>query len=633
MIEFQGFKPEAMPKIASSLGYEGDMDGFQSYLDENPDKQETYASYLDAADQMASGGFVQNMAGGGTPAPAVLAQQTIPTQKQLKSTDNVANAMVNMATSPGLPTGSIVVPVGTQVDNSQLINLQSGKVTGKAQVPTAMASINTAEAVDANQIANQVPVEQTLGFTPVIEGEAQTGQITQQDLLDPAQMDAADISQLNLETATGTATQIDPNNMPVRTLDQDEIISGSTVDQQAVEDIFGDQPLKAATVADEMGNLMNQFQGGNTPAWAAGAVRNATAQLAARGLAGSSMAGMAIVQAAMESALPIAQMDAANKQQVAMESAKQRANFLNMEYTQEFEAKVKNAARVSEIANMNFTAEQQVVLENAKMAQTMNLANLSATNAKIMADAATMSALDMENLDNRQQAAVQTAQAFLQMDMTNLSNEQQIEMFNAQTRAQALFSDAAAINAGNQFNASSQNQVDQFFANLKTQNDQFNASATNAQAQFNAGQENVVERFNTEINNQRDQFNAQNRLIIDQNNATWRREIATADTAAVNRANEINAAALLGISQSAYNNLWQGYADNMEWAWTSAENEQKRINDLAMVKLQADSNFDAIKFKSDADASSGFGAFVGSLFTSNLDNTIAGGILRGIGLI
>ena len=89
------------------------------------------------------------------------------------------------------------------------------------------------------------------------------------------------------------------------------------------------------------------------------------------------MAGMAVVQAAMEAALPIAQMDAANKQQVAMESARQRAQFLNMEFTQEFQTKVlQNAAKISEIANMNFTADQQVALENARMAQTMNLAQL-----------------------------------------------------------------------------------------------------------------------------------------------------------------------------------------------------------------------------------------------------------------
>ena len=110
---------------------------------------------------------------------------------------------------------------------------------------------------------------------------------------------------------------------------------------------------------------------------------------------------------------------------------------------------------------------------------------------------------------------------------------------------------------------------------MATQIGQFNATQANAQAQFNAGQANTVERFNAEVANQRDQFNATNQLAIAQNNAVWRREIATADTAALNRANELNAKAVLDVSNEQYDNLWQFYADTMEWAWKkSAESEQ-----------------------------------------------------------
>ena len=621
MIQFQGFKPEAMPKIANSLGYQGDMQGFQQYLDQNQDKKQIMDQYMKKAEEMARGGSVQRFAGGGTPAPAALPQQIIP-QANIDSGANLQQAMVQQATSPGLPVGSAVVPVGTQLDAGQLVSPQSGQVQGQVAVPTAIAGVSQATSqaqtpaaqVDATQVAGQIQ-----GAT------AQQGQVSVPAQVNAAQMSPQQLAQLNLQAAQGQATTV--QGAPTRTLQAGEMISGSAVDQSQVQQIFGQQPLEAATVQGELGQLMQQFQGGQIPAWAAGAMRSANAALAARGLGASSMAGMAVVQAAMESALPIAQMDASNKTQVAMESARQRAAFLNMEFTQEFQAKVQNASKISEIANMNFTAEQQVALENAKMAQSMNLANLSNKQAKVMADAASMSQMDMANLNNRQQAAVQNAQAFLQMDMANLSNSQQTEIFNTQQQAQALFTDQAAENAAKQFNASSQNQVDQFFASLAANTSQFNASQSNAQAQFNAGQQNVVERFNAEMNNQREQFNAQNRLVIDQNNAQWRREIATADTAAVNRANEINAGALLGVSQTAYNNLWQSYSDNMEWAWTSAENERGRISRLAEVKLQTDASFDALKYKTDADASAGFGQLIGSLFTSDLTKTLGGSIL------
>ena len=75
----------------------------------------------------------------------------------------------------------------------------------------------------------------------------------------------------------------------------------------------------------------------------------------ARGLGASSLAGQAEVQAAMEAALPIAQMDAAtiaqfeaqnlsNRQQRQMLAAQQRATFMGMEFDQAFQARVANSA-------------------------------------------------------------------------------------------------------------------------------------------------------------------------------------------------------------------------------------------------------------------------------------------------
>ena len=64
---------------------------------------------------------------------------------------------------------------------------------------------------------------------------------------------------------------------------------------------------------------------------------------------------------------------------------------------------------------------------------------------------------------------------------------------------------------------------------------------------------------------------------------------ASKAAAAINRTNELNAQNLLGISNTAYNNLWQYYGDTMEWAWTSAENERSRVIELAKAQLQADS--------------------------------------------
>ena len=473
---------------------------------------------------------------------------------------------------------------------------QATPTAAAAATPAAAPTVTPAATMAAATAAPQV--QQALaGVSPA------QGQVSQQAQVQAAQGDPTKLSQLGLQAAQGQAAQV--QGAPTRQLQTGEMISGTTVDQQKVEDIYGKDPLEAASVADEMGQLMQQFQGGATPAWAAGAMRAANAQMAARGLSASSMAGMAVVQAAMESALPIAQMDAANKQQVAIESAKQRANFLQIEFNQEFETKVRNAAKISEIANMNFTAEQQVALENAKMAQTMNLANLSNRQAKVMADAATMAQMDMTNLNNRQQAQVQNAKAFLQMDMTNLNNQQQTAMFKAQQMTNTLLSDTAAENASRQFNASSQNQTDQFFANLGSQVERFNTEQANQINRFNAGEANAISQFNATQQAAREQFNANNQLIIAQANAQWFQSITTAETAAQNQMNRDAAIQANKMTETAYNAAVQVERDAISYAFRAADSRAEREHELILQGMR--DQISNAQMQAEIDKSSGQG--------------------------
>ena len=410
------------------------------------------------------------------------------------------------------------------------------------------------------------------------------GQVSPESLMQAQTMDPNSAASLQLEAAQLGQAQTVQAPTPLQ-VTQDQLVDGSAVDQGQVDATLA--KAEAALVQDEMADLMQDFQGGKTPVWAAGAMRAANAAMAARGLSSSSMAGMAITQAAMEAALPIAQMDASNKQEMAMMKAEQRARFMGMEFDQNFQTKVKNAARISEIANINFSAEQQIALENARMAQTVDLANLSNRQAKVMADAATMTQIDLANLDNRQQAAVQNAQAFLQMDMRNLDNQQQMTMFKAQETANSILSDVAAVNAARQFNATSQGQTDQFFAALGSQVQRFNSEQQNAMARFNAGEANALAQFNAAQENARDRFNAQNHLVIAQANAQWAQNITTAKNAAANQANRDAAMAANNLTMTAYNNTVQRERDLLAWAWQSGENARERDKAIAVATISA----------------------------------------------
>ena len=556
-----------------------------------------------------------------------LTQAEVPITPNYATTDTIGDVSAKMLQDPSIPQGAVTVPVGTQVTADQEINTGLGQVAGTVGVPTAQATTTTSNQ-QAEKDANVTIADKSA--TAVDSALAATN-AAQMTLNDPrsqvlaAQQTASSVG--NLSAAQGNATLM--SNPVQRQIQSGEIITGAANAQTAAT--FTEQiqaatatPTDQATVQGQLATLTNNFDASNPPSWAAGALRGVQAQMAARGLGASSMSGQAMVQAALESALPIAQADAqviasfeaqnlTNRQQRAMLAAQQRATFMGQEFDQNFQARVQNSARIGDIANMNFTAEQNVAMENSRAVNTMNLNNLSNRQAMVAAEAAALSNLDMSNLNNRQQASVNNAQSFLQQDMANLSNQQQTDLFKAQQRTQALFTDQAAENASRQFNATSQNQVDQFFANLATQTAQFNATQTNAQSQFNAGQVNTVERFNAEMNNQRDQYNATNQLAIAQNNAVWRREIATADTAAVNRANELNANAVLDISKEAYDNLWSYYNDTMEWAWTSADNQIERINKMAIAQLDAKARTDAMAMQSSSAAGTAIGGLIGTL--------------------
>jgi len=479
-------------------------------------------------------------------------------------------ALASMEDPGSLTTKAEVVEIDPNAPGT-IIDGSTGQLTGDAPKITDPTAFNAAS---VNPVVAAGDVAAATSGVQAVQGSVDPSAMVQAQTGDTSRLSSLGLSaeQLAQSQVVAPAAQ--------RTLQTGEMISGSAVDMAAVDAALDVQaatanPSQQATVQGQMSDLMADFDAGSPPPWAAGALRNATAQMAARGLGASSMAGQALVQAAMESAMPIAMADAqtfakfesqnlSNRQQTAMFAAEQRANFLGMKFTQDFQSRVANAAKVSDIANMNFTAEQQIALENARMAQTVDLANLNAKNAKVMADAAAMSQMDMANLNNRQQAAVMNAQAFLQMDMKNMDLAQQTELFKAQSNIQAIFSDQAAENAAKQFNASSENQTNQFFATMAQQ----------------------VQQFNAGMEVQRDQFNAQNALIIAQANAQWRQNASTINTAAQNQANADAAMQTNQMTQNMVDTLWQRERDIMDYAFRQAENESDRALSVFLADKQ-----------------------------------------------
>tara|TARA_B100000497_G_scaffold13845_1_gene15916 strand:+ start:13467 stop:15380 length:1914 start_codon:yes stop_codon:yes gene_type:complete len=633
MMQFKGFKPDAMNRIAGSLGYTGDMNNFDQYLQGNPSAMQKMDSYRQAAMAMAKGGMVKKYNEGGD-ATGDDDDVTLPVEDTGKT---VAEVTVDRLEDPtgSMPDSTVVDAVKVETNDNQTVGDTSGQV-GEAETGT-VSTVDTVSKIDAVDPRDPVKVEAVTTADKVDEEskvDVVEGEVSEGAKVTAEQQTESSVS--DLEAEQGEAILME--NPVQREIEDGELISGAANAEKAAK--FTEEvqaatatPSEKATVQGQLGELTKDFDANNPPAWAAGALRGVMSKMASRGISASSMAGQAMVQAAMESALPIAQADAStfaqfeaqnlsNRQQRAMLAAQQRATFIGQEFDQAFQSRVMNASKVSDVANMNFTAEQTIALENSRIANTMNLANLNNKQAMVMAEAAALSNLDMANLSNRQQAAVQNAQNFMTMDMANLSNQQAANMFQAQSRVQSMFTDAAAENAANAFNATSENQTNQFYDSLSTQVNQFNSTQANAIAQYNSGQKNAMSQFNANVQNQREQFNSNNRLVVDQFNANWRRQVATVDNATVNRVNELNAKNALDVSNTAYNNMFSFYNDTMKWAFDASENEKDRIANLTMEEMRQKGYEDRADDANNSSWWSAAGSLVGNILMADADSIV-----------
>jgi hypothetical protein len=286
--------------------------------------------------------------------------------------------------------------------------------------------------------------------------------------------------QITAETGTA-ATIADPTKTGFKSFTADRAIdlvkaeNMQAAKQLGLTDIVTaqtDTVEKQATVQGQLETLMTQFEGGQVPAWAAGAIRNAEQRLASRGMGASSMAGAAIVQAAMEAATPIAAADA--------------QTYRSMQ-------------------ELNLNNRQQAEVLNAQMTMQLDLANLNnEQQARV-----TNTSNRVQSLF-RDQAAVNASKQF------NAANEQQNDQFFASLFNNANQFKAAQSNAMERFNAGQENAVEQFNSSLQNTREQFNAKNAILIDQANAVYRRNINTANTALRNAENEFNVRNLFNISQ---------------------------------------------------------------------------------------------------------------------
>jgi hypothetical protein len=365
-----------------------------------------------------------------------------------------------------------------------------------------------------------------------------------------------------------------------------------------------------ALVSNQIDSLLKGIEEGEIPTWARPAVSAVESMLAQRGMEASTVGRDALLNAIIQSAMPIAQsnaqaIQASVSQQKTIEAQEAEANAARGQQTA-----LTNANNVFQLNMAQFSADQQTALSNSKFLQTVGITDASMEQQGIMQDSVIMSQANLANADFYQRTQIQNAQSFLQMDLTNLSNEQQSNVLKAQQTQQRILSNQAAQNVAAQFNATSENQTNQFMSSLNAQVEQYNASQLNAMEQFNTTQTNAaaardtqreadVQKFNTQLTTQieqfnanqdfaRNQWNAQNVAAVEQSNTQWRRQINTANTAMQNQINAQNAQNAFAMTQTAQSFLWQELRDQADYDFRASENVLNRISQLVNTAVASD---------------------------------------------
>ena len=508
-------------------------------------------------------------------------------------------------TTTSLPSGTEMIHTPQAVQTNELMT-STGKLIGTSTPVTASQGTVPTQ-ITSPTAPTPGTYAATAVYNQVTDANAALGALSQNAQINSPQGTVS--SQALSQAATGQATQA---TTPVRTLSTQELVESATLSDIGGYQSASEQTMSTpqeATVQYQLTQLMSQFDNNQIPAFAAPAIKVANDAMLQRGLGASSMAGQAILKAAMEATTAIAVQDAnmyaqfnmanlSNKQQTAIVNAQLRATLTGQELNNEQQSRVLNTAKVSEVNNLNFTAEQTVALENARLMQNMSLANLNNEQQSALQNAATLANMDVRNLDARLTAAVQNAKSFLDLDMANLTNDQQAKTLTYQSKIQSLLSDAAGQNAASQFNAKAQDQVDQFYKTLSTSIQTANANRVSAQEQFNVDQANSVRKFNTEMENERDKFDSEMNLLIDQSNVVWRRGINTTTNAEQNRVNQVNAQNLLDLTTSAQNQLWNRYRDEAAWLIQLQESREARAHQAALQAQQNNFSWDTYEKQS-----------------------------------
>jgi len=197
-------------------------------------------------------------------------------------------------------------------------------------------------------------------------------------------------------------------------------------------------PSANTTVQGQLTKLMQDFEGGESPVWASGAMRQAMGVMQARGMGASSIAGAAVVQAAMESAISIASQDADTTAQFEMQNLNNEQQTTIFKTQQRMTSLFTDQAATNASLQFNATSKNQTDQFFSNLQATASQFNAAQVNAIMQFNSGETNAMEKFNTT-----------LMAQRDQFNAQNSLVISQANAQWRQSVATSATAAQNISN----------------------------------------------------------------------------------------------------------------------------------------------------------------------------------------
>lgn len=321
---------------------------------------------------------------------------------------------------------------------------------------------------EQGQITNPtLPANTTL--TPVLQqvqnGELMTGQ---NSTLDPTGANANAVPTVTPQPVTqtnATAGQVNPNDATAGLNQNGNTYNANTIGNNAAQGTAAQMTVRPEdTIQGQLASLYASIDPTKPPPpWAAGALRMANEQMAARGMGSSSIGSAAMVSAVQQSAIQIAAADAntyfqadlsnlANQQQTGMANLQNRQQALLSDQAATNAAQQFNATSAQQMQQFVSSLTQNILTQNADRMTAISQFNagqantISATNAS--------NDLQSQEFNTQQISAIEQFNSSLQnqRDQFNATNAFAVEQSNVTWRRNINTANTAAVNAANQVN-------------------------------------------------------------------------------------------------------------------------------------------------------------------------------------